>query len=221
MQNKYFNINKKSHPDEYKKLKNILIHNGIIKDEQIQDEPHNIDNNLETNDKPEDNFSIANINNRISINTISIVQNEMYEEKNKFQCKYIWKTIKYALIKLFDFVTCKKCKRRFRDEYKLLSKADKIIDDKLDIITYIKNMIIFDIYNFGTNEKMANIYNILSMPVISSEYDCNKNPRRYISIEDIADLPSTYTEMKNYGKPKIKEYVDNFLKEIFENIENI
>ena len=216
MQNKYLNINKNSY--KYKKLKNILTNNGIIEKEQIQDEPHNIDINLETNDNDKDT-SKTNVNNNIhSMPPISINQNTNNEVKNKFQCKYIWKTIKYALIKLFDFVTCKKCKHKFGYEYKLLSNADKIIDDKLDIITYIKNMIIFDIYNFGTNKEMKKIFNLLSMPIIPSDNDDDKNFCRYFSNEDIDNFPFTYTEMKKYGKPKIKEYVDNLLKEIFENI---
>ena len=216
MQNKYLNINKNSY--KYKKLKNILTNNGIIEKEQIQDEPHNIDINLGTNDNDKDT-SKTNVNNNIhSMPPISINQNANNEVKNKFQCKYIWKTIKYALIKLFDFVTCKKCKHKFGYEYKLLSNADKIIDDKLDIITYIKNMIIFDIYNFGTNKEMKKIFNLLSMPIIPSDNDDDKNFCRYFSNEDIDNFPFTYTEMKKYGKPKIKEYVDNLLKEIFENI---
>ena len=73
----------------------------------------------------------------------------------------------------------KKCKCKYRDKYKLLDKAEKIINDKLDIIIFIKNMIILDIFHFNINNNIRNIYKLLSMPIISSDNDENENIQRF------------------------------------------
>ena len=155
-------------------------------------------------------------------------QEENNNKNNKNCCKNIWDQVKYVFIKLLEIFLCKKCKCKckFRDKNKLLSKAENIINDKLDIISYIKNMIILDTFHFDVNNNMKIIYKLLSMPVISSDnydYDDDEMSKkstismvhnRCLSIQDIIDFPQIYENLLKIGDTRVIKFVNDRLKEI-------
>ena len=49
-------------------------------------------------------------------------------------------------------------------------KANKIIFKKMDVVTYVRNMILFDLYNQNSlDDNKKNIINFLSRPIISKD----------------------------------------------------
>ena len=84
------------------------------------------------------------------------------KDKNK-------KAINYESYNLFEMIGGQKlffCKSKyFESKINLFNKAKNIIDDKLDIIYYIRKMILFEIIN-NIQLENKNIINFLSRPII-------------------------------------------------------
>ena len=254
MKNKYFNIDKKS--EKYKKLKTMMIKYKLIKNNESIKKLFKENTNKNKHDdvnytskETEDNFIKKNDNINLNIKDFIINikpdinnnknnnnndKNNDKNNNNKKMCKYfkyIWNQTKFAFISFIDFFRCKKCKCGciFTESNKLLLKAENIINDKLDIISYIKNMIILDIFHYDINSNWKDIYKLLSMPVIAPDdtddeeisetiiFD-NKIRNQYLTNDDIDDLPYIYEHWLKVGDSRVIEFVKNKLIAIYENI---
>ena len=251
MMNAHLKFDKNS--NEYKKLKKLIEKEKLIEKNNIpyplyqrKRKESKIDNTRETIYNYENNMSnqeiknikinfeqsINNSNNNVNDNNINTNRNN--KSKCKF-CKYIWNTIKMAFIKLFELFTCKKCRQKicnriYKDKIRLLSKAENIINDKLNIISYIKNMIILDTFHNDVNNTMKVVYKLLSMPVISLDDDetnddemskksiISKIHNRCFSNIDIDNFPITYENLLQANDKTVIQFVGNQLVEIFKNI---
>ena len=251
MMNAHLKFDKNS--NEYKKLKKLIEKEKLIEKNNIpyplyqrKRKESKIDNTRETIYNYDNNMSnqeIKNIKinfeqsiNNINNNIIDINSNNNRNNKSKCKfCKYIWNTIKMAFIKLFELFTCKKCREKicnriYKDKIRLLSKAENIINDKLNIISYIKNMIILDTFHNDVNNTMKVVYKLLSMPVISLDDDetnddemskksiISKIHNRCFSNIDIDNFPSTYENLLQANDKTVIQFVGNQLVEIFKNI---
>ena len=117
----------------------------------------------------------------------------------------------------------------YKEKNRLLSKAENIINDKLNIISYIKNMIILDTFHYDVNNDMKVIYKLLSMPVIylddnedndemSKKSIISKVHNRCFSNQDLIDFPTIYENLLKIGDTRVIQFVKNQLIEIFNNI---
>ena len=242
MMNEHLKFDKKS--EEYKKLKKL------IKKEKM------IGNNLpfisvyDNTGQTEESFKFKKSNQEIkslkivceqnindSTHTVINNNNTNNYRNNKSKCKfckYIWNTIKLSFIKLLEIFTSEKCRRKhcsciYKEKNRLLSKAENIINDKLNIISYIKNMIILDTFHYDVNNDMKVIYKLLSMPVIylddnedndemSKKSIISKIHNRCFSNQDMNNFPTIYENLLKIGDTRVIQFVKNQLIEIFNNI---
>ena len=109
----------------------------------------------------------------------------------------------------FEFCYCKT--KKFENKVHLMKQAKKIIDDKLDIVYYIRNMILFEIIN-KINLENKNIVNFLSRPIIylnkeqkkenkenkENEEGINKN----FNLDDLTTFSSYEIDLPNMEENK-------------------
>ena len=134
--------------ETFKKLKKMINFNDteaildkrVFFKEKIDTNKYK-DEKIDTNTKF--NIKAKNINNKELIN---------YSSYNIFEM-------------IGNFILCCCKTKKFKSKINLIKKANNIIDDKLDIVFYIRNMILFEIINkiYLENE---NIINFLSRPII-------------------------------------------------------
>ena len=86
-------------------------------------------------------------------------ENEIKEEKVKY---------KYNLFDKIKSLFCKCClSKKFKIKDELTEKAHEILDQKLDITLYVRNMMLFDIINETLlNSEIKDIVNFLIRPII-------------------------------------------------------
>ena len=108
------------------------------------------------------------------------------------------------------------CKnKKLENKIKLIDKAKIMINDKLDVVFYIRNMILFELINKIYLENKT-ILNFLSRPIIYLK-DPQEKEKEKIN-NDINDIKTDasfelYDEKK---KKKIDEKKENGIKEYFE-----
>ena len=116
----------------------------------------------------------------------------------------------------FDFCYCKT--KKFENKVNLMGQARNIIDGKLDIVYYIRNMILFEIIN-KINLENKNIINFLSRPIIylsekkenekENENDNDDEPKD-INLEEIETFTTSYDV--DIGNKEEKKDDNNNLK---------
>ena len=104
----------------------------------------------------------------------------------------------FEMLMSFDFCYCKT--KKFEDKVNLMGQARNIIDGKLDIVYYIRNMILFEIIN-KINLENKNIINFLSRPIIylsekkenekENENDNDDEPKD-INLEEIETFTASF-----------------------------
>ena len=153
-------------------------------------------NNHYLNTSSESNKNIAkNILNRIGplnilqYKELSIMSEDIDSHNASFENRYNFKKSKVVvksnckqiifvfrqIVKFFKCKCrkCKKCKicKKSKREI-IISKAKKIINNKLDIIIYFKNMFLLDIFHYLIDKnRKRGIFNFLSIPNISPDID--------------------------------------------------
>ena len=83
-------------------------------------------------------------------------------------------------------------------------KGENIINSKLNIINYVKNMLFLDVINNMLNEDKKEIYKFLSMPIISS----NENEEDKIYQQREKELHYSDEDFLNFYL-QIKRITDN------------
>ena len=211
--NKYFEIS-----SNYEKIKNLIKKfenkkiNGsdkmiIIKD--IGNEDNGINLSKETNIREE-----VNPGNEIKKN-INIKYNTN-----------ICKEIKYFFMKIFNIFKCKCCKCKKSNREILSTKAQNIINNKLDIICYMKYMLLLDVVYGKMKEDKKEILKFLSMPIISSvkdeEEEENQESQEFINHFTEQDFELLFIKINNLLKQStIANNDKNYIKLVIQQLKKL
>ena len=230
-------INIKINETEENKVKNILKIPKIFNEKnRIKTQHINIDKEYDINSKEylrkgNISFKQNQIYNNISsklfnlkgiISNNSIDLNEQNEPKKK-DIKRILNSFNLFEIVIAQFLKCCMC-QNLSIKNKVNQNANKIINKKLDIITYIRNMFIFDIMNRTIlDDDKKNILNFLCRPTISvNESQKNEFEEFYKiygdkdfdkftkNIEELIRKPHKHNKEKrliSYSKEHLKEFL--------------
>ena len=125
------------------------------------------------------------------------------KKDDKTDKEYLKKKTKYIFMKLLNLFKCKCCKCEQTPREIQSSKAEKIIKKKLNIIYYLKNMLLLDIFNNRINDDNKVIYKFLSLPIISSNLNGEDNNESF----------------RNFTKPFTNEDLDELEDKIFKMME--
>ena len=185
---------------EFKKIKEIIYSNQV--EERII---HTRINNISTYIRNITSNDVLTVNS-IKANTNSN-HNDNLEGNNKDKNKKE-KLIDYSSFNLFEmFMNNKLCfckTKKFESKVNLFKQAHKIIDDKLDIVLYIRNAILLEIIN-NIQLENKNIIDFLSRPIIylNNEKERNKNSEN--EINDTASNASIEIDEEEIEQKKIDE----------------
>ena len=153
----FFEGTKYINNEKMKKLKNILNSNEISnKSIEINTKEDEINENIIYTKNPKTNETINKKSNKQLKNNIN---NEIKKDDI---------IIDYSNYNLFEIIAsldifCKT--EKFKNKLNLIEQAENIIDEKLDIIYYVRNMIKFELINKIYLED-GEIINFLSRPII-------------------------------------------------------
>ena len=199
---------------KFKKFKELKY--MIDSSQEIENNNQNKINNVTTyNIKSSRETSAIRNNNFMRRNTNSTLSIDL-EKKEEKLINYI----SYSLYEMIGrhFVVC--CKRKkFGEKINLYNQAKNIIDNKLDIIYYIRNMILFEIINKVQLEN-KNIINFLSRPIIylndfeekkkESKNEINDKATNFsIDIEDLQDQKKIDEKMNMDPLEVLREYAED------------
>ena len=172
-----------------------------------------IDNNRNDNNTQENHNSTEdrNINNNDNGNSNKNNNNNNKDnpsinnnDDNKKVLKYIFKEIVFAFMNLISIFKCKCCHCKKSNKEIMSEKGENIINSKLNIINYVKNMLFLDVINNMLNEDKKEIYKFLSMPIISS----NENEEDKIYQQREKELHYSDEDFLNFYL-QIKRITDN------------
>ena len=194
--NQYVPITQKKQNTTENEIKNYNPIDNNRNDNNTQ-ENHNSteDRNMNNNDNGN-----SNKNNNKKDNP-SINNNN---DDNKKVLKYIFKEIVFAFMNLISIFKCKCCHCKKSNKEIMSEKGENIINSKLNIINYVKNMLFLDVINNMLNEDKKEIYKFLSMPIISS----NENEEDKIYQQREKELHYSDEDFLNFYL-QIKRITDN------------
>ena len=172
-----------------------------------------------SNSKGRDSISSLNLRynkntqNRINFNYNNIEFREIPED----QIEKI--SYDFNIIEVFGACFCNCCQsKRLQIKNNLNEKANSILNSKLDIVLFVRNMLLIDIINeifFGDNEK--DIVNFLSRPIISLKgKKKNDQPIFYHNYES-SDFNKFYVELSELAKKSDKRKEEEQLISISNN----
>ena len=189
---------------------------GIKKIKHLIDSDKTLENNIEKINNNPDNFNILhlrvnsnqkmNSNNKIMRNNfvrrdtkteLNVKKEELRPDKN---------LIDYSEYNIFEMIGSSKlfkCKtKKFKTKVNIFRQAKEMIDNKLDIIFYIRNMFLFELIKKISLEN-KHIVNFLSRPII------HLNPDKKKSKQDIFDIDTTNADeiIDENGEGTIKEKI--------------
>ena len=178
-----------------KKIKDILNSDEVkenSKNIKISKNEDEIEENMIYTRNPKTKESINKKSNESSIN------NKKSERKKDNGM------IDYSNYNLFEIIASSKifCKtEKFKNKLNLYEQAETIIEEKLDVIYYIRNMILFELINkiYLENDE---IINFLSRPII---YYSSSDEKSEFDLSDISSVKS----FKSSNKKDNKELKEN------------
>ena len=191
----YFEGTKYINNAKMKKLKDILNSNEVKESKII---------GIKTKDDENDD-NIIYTKNAIKIENISKESSKQsLKSKNKENEKDDV-LIDYSNYNLFEIIGSFKifCKtEKFKKKLYLYEQAENIIDEKLDVIYYIRNMILFELINkiYLENDE---IINFLSRPILyysSSDKKSEFNSQRNDTVSFISKLSDSNNQKIKYKK---------------------
>ena len=193
--NQYVPITQKKQNTTENEIKNYNPIDNNRNDNNTQ-ENHNSteDRNINNNDNGNSNKN-NNKKDNPSINN---------NDDNKKVLKYIFKEIVFAFMNLISIFKCKCCHCKKSNKEIMSEKGEDIINSKLNIINYVKNMLFLDVINNMLNEDKKEIYKFLSMPIISS----NENEEDKIYQQREKELHYSDEDFLNFYL-QIKRITDN------------
>lgn len=165
-------------------------------------------------EKKDYNKQINIINN--NLNSIIFEENKMKEENNQ--------EFYFNIMEVIISYTCRCCMtKKLAIKKNIKDKANEIIYNKLDIVTYIRNMIFIDIINETIlGENIRDIINLISRPILSNnkeeKYELSKFYDHY-SENDFNKFYEEITEILQKTDKKEKE--SNLISIVNKNLKEI
>ena len=181
----YFEGIKGNNFDQLKIIKELVIKKEKLEREKERPQENNIitfgmENNENTNDR-------ILKNNFIRRNNKSQLKNENEEIKEKDAKKNLIDFSSYNIFEVIGSLKIFFCKsKKFKNKINLIEQANSLINDKLDVVFYIRNMILFELINKIYLEN-KNILNFLSRPIIycnDENEDENKDEKSEFRLSD-------------------------------------
>ena len=199
----YFEGIKENKFYELKKIKNIL--------EQKFQPPIREDIKLHPNDSEKHGQNSKNKLNGENTNSSINDEDKRNQNNNQFIDFSSYNILEMLLS--FNFCICKT--KKLKAKIDLIKQARKAINDKLDIVLYIRNMFIFELINNIKPEKKE-IYDFLSRPIIylnqNKPEEKSKIDLDSVITNDSNTLKgSSIKEEENYNKIELKKL--NYLKD--------
>jgi len=177
--NKHFDISKNS-----TKIKELIGTIGSYSEMNIIYQNSEINDTLVNTELPK-------------INGDKKIKNDLLKKKYTLNR---YKLVPKKVFDYFNFFECKCCKWAKLDSQAILySKAEDIIDSKLDVIYYLKNVFTLDIYKNIFMDDKQEILKFLCMPIISSEAQ-KKEYYQYHTIYSDNDFASLENEISQLVK---------------------
>ena len=217
-----------------KNMKTKLINKNILKNNNFSNkeyEKNSKENDLNSaNITKRNKFSINNINNQDSVNSKSNVKedfsfkksinnNNLIDSSNsdnsKNSIKKYNKKVKYSFnifeIVITQFLKCCMSKSMKIKNY-VNQNSNEIIYDKLNIITYIRNMILFDILNRTfMDDNKREIVNFLCRPIITVNKNKKNSCDEFYKIYSEEDFDKFTNNIKGLAKKPGKLDMENRL----------
>ena len=211
----YFEGVKENKFEQFKLMKDLIVEKEKLEKYNQNKEINHISsftkNATESNSKGEptrSNFTRRNTTSRLKDLT------DLKKKKNKDLIDYssynIWEM-------LVSFKICFCQTKKFKNKLNLIKQANEMINDKLDIVFYIRSMILFELVNKIYLQNKS-ILNFLSRPIIYINGDKEKETTRN-NINDTKteeSLEIEITNKKKFEDKKIDEKKDINIMEYFE-----
>ena len=130
-------------------------------------------------------------------------------------------------MKIFNVFKCKCCKCKKSNREILSTKAQNIINNKLDIICYIKYMLLLDVVYGKMKEDKKEILKFLSMPIISSvkdeeEEEENQESQEFINHFTEQDFELLFIKINNLLKQStIANNDKNYIKLVIQQLKKL
>ena len=197
-----------------KPQKNDDKYENILKDKDINSN-RQLESDKTIKGKNRHNTDILNVklNEKANLNFKYLISNDREKHKNLIISKdnnsdIIKNTFNIFEIIITQFFGCCMSKR-MAIKNNVNENANEIINKKLDIITYIKNMILFDIMNRTIIDNERNdIINFICRPIISSEQNQTEEIGQYYKNykeEDFEKFKNNITELMKKPQKVEKE----------------
>ena len=191
----YFEGTKNNKFPKFIKFKKIIDYN------KNTEQNMNLNINLGKGDINSKNKII--VNNNPKEDTKSKFNNNKEETKKEEEINYSYYNL-FEIIASSSFCCCKT--KKFKKKLDLIEKANSLIDDKLDIVFYIRNMYLFEMINNIYLEN-KNIVNFLSRPIVylndNEEEDEEKKEKDSKNDMDIIEIESSF-EKNEEEKNEVK-----------------
>ena len=240
--NKSFNIS--SHIEKIKTLIKTIdnrlqnefrntLKNKIIEFNDNQKNNNNLSEGTETKDEFIPDKKIKKAKTEIkdkkdkTDNTDNTDNTNKTDKKDNFKVqKYIFKKSRYILIKLLNDFRCKCCKCKASSREIQILNAENIINKKLDIIHYLKNLLLFEVFNAQINGCKKEFFKLLSIPIITSEPDKEEEDEEFFQYVDKHFTESDFKALnekieKLKEKPKIGDNDINLLSSTSNHLKHI
>ena len=213
----YFEGIKNNKFDQFKIIKELIASNEKLeKEKQFEEENHistyhipipsNTNILSRRSSEASNNFVLNNTNN------INNTESKVKVEKKVKEQDLIDYSSYNILEMMTSFNICFCQKKKFKNKINLIKQANTLIDEKLDVVFYIRNMFLFEAINKAYLEN-KNILNFLSRPIIYLKGKLRRRKSKNI-INDHNTNASF--EINEEAKDKIEEKKDIQILEYFE-----
>ena len=205
---------------KYKIVEDDLNSEDFLHRKRISELSNNFDNNkilnINYNKKSDANNKNSKYRNKNIL--LSLTSNDL-KKKSNTKINYSFNIFEIFITQFFKCCMC----GNMTIKNNLNENANQILFKKLDIITYMRNMILFDIMNrILLDDDKKDIINFLCRPVISvkssekNEVECIYNSFKEKNFEKLTDIIKKL--MQKYPKDDIENRLISIFKKHFENI---
>ena len=183
--------------NNYEKLSNSFVGREIRMNSKS-----NLDSNRQSRNNEIFETNALSENNNIYISTTGKDKESVKEEKDEEKIKY-----NYNLFDKIIGIICKCClskQSKLKDE--LTEKANSLLDSKLDITLYVRNMMLIDIMNeILLAPETRDIVNFLTRPIISLKKDEENELSLFYHKYNETDFENFYKEVIQLTNKPIKQ----------------
>ena len=183
------------------------ISNSYIGREYRLTEKNNLDTNRQSRNNDICETNAFTENNGINTSSMNKDKDSDSGEKNEVKIKYSYNLFD----KIRGLIICKCClSNKIKVKDNLTEKAMTLLDSKLDITLYVRNMMLIDIMNkILLDPETRDIINFLTRPIISLKRDAEeKELSLFYHKYNEADFENFYKEVIQLSNKEIKQKED-------------